>query len=528
MFRAARYIRAGNLFLAVALVATACGSTVPNTQQQAAEEAAAEGLSVPEGGLGGGGGGLGGGGFDGGGVSSGGTVGGAGSAVGGSAAGGTTGGSAAGGSSGSSAGGTSAGSTGADGQGVTASEISIGLLVARDVSAGNRALGAGGATGIDQQRAWQALVDDVNKRGGFAGRKVKPVYHEYSATSEKTVDQVAQEACSTWTQDNKVFAGIGNLETENFQACMHEGGAALINQTTIRVFYDDSLFPKYPYFVAPMSIDLDTQSRALVEGLVKGNYFGKGMKLGLVTFDDPNFARATRDSLIPALQRHGIKLTDIARLHMPAGYSEYPQLSSDAQNAALKFKSEGITHVMLHDLGAGIAIFFMQHAEKQQYRPRYGLTSQSGGSILASTMPASDSRAQLRGARGIGWAPIADLTAQDDPNSKAPQNRQRCIALMRDNGVEMSSRNAEGTATQLCDGFWFLEAAIESGGQTINLDNLVNGFNKLGSGGYKPGITFLTRVSAEVRDGAGAVANVAYVPDCNCFKYTSKPYRVPN
>ncbi len=522
MSSAIKSIRAAHVLVALALVAAACGSTVPVTQQEAAEEAAAEGLDVPGGGAGGGG--LGGGDIGGGGLS-GGTTGGGGTAVGGTAAGGTSGGSA-GGYSGST--GTSGAAAGATGQGVTANTISIGLLVARDVSAGNAALGVEEATGIDQRRAWEALIADVNKRGGFAGHKVKPVFHEYSATSEKTLDQNASEACSTWTEDNKVFAGIGNLETENFQACMKKGGAALINQTTIRVFYDDRIFPKYPTFVAPMSIDISTQSKALVNGLAQQKYFGKNMKLGLVTFDDPNFAYATEHSLKPALRRHGIKLTDIARVHMPANDTELQQTSSDTQNAALKFKSEGITHVMLHDLGAAIAIFFMQHAEKQQYRPRYGLTSQSGGTILASTMPESDSDAQLRGARGIGWVPMADLSAQEDPNSKAPKNRQRCIALMRKNGVGMSSRNAEGTAVQLCDGFWFLEAAIEAGGETINLDSLIGGVDRLGSGGFSPGMTFLTRVSAEVRDGGGAVANVSYDPDCNCFHYTTKPYRIPN
>jgi hypothetical protein len=308
---------------------------------------------------------------------------------------------------------------------------------------------------------------------------------------------------------------------------MERGGAALINQTTIRVFYDERLFPKYPTFVAPMSIDLNTQSKALVEGLVKQKYFGKNAKIGLVTFDDPNFAYATQQSIIPALRRRGLKLADIARLHMPANYAELSQTSTDAQNAALKFKSEGITHVMLHDLGGAIAIFFMQHAEKQAYRPRYGLTSQSGGTILAGVL-GPDADNQLHGARGIGWVPMADKAADEDPHSKASKTRQRCIALMRKANVEMSSRNAEGTAIQLCDGFWFTEAAIEAGGRTINLDSLLDGVNRLGRGGYVPGMTFMTRVSQKVRDGAGAVANVSYYDGCNCFRYTTKPYAIAN
>ncbi len=521
---AARTIRWAQLLAVMALVAAACGSTVPTTQQQAAEEAASEGVGISGGGLGGSAGGAGGSGELGSGGIAGGEVGSTGT-TGGSGTTGVAGGSSAGG--GVAAGG-SGGSAGAAGQGVTADSISIGLLVGKDISAGNRALGAGSATGIDQRRAWEALVEDVNKRGGFAGHKVKPVFHEFSATSDKTLDQIAQEACAAWTQDNKVFAGIGNLETEQFQACMEQGGAALINQTTIRAFYDERLFGKYPHFVAPMSIDLNTQSTALVNGLVKQNYFGSKAKIGLVTFDDPNFAYATERSIVPALRRHGLKLTDTARLHMPSGYPEYPQLASDANNAALKFKSEGITHVLLHDIGGGIAIFFMQAAEKQEYRPRYGLTSQSGGTILAGVLRDSGAKEQLRGARGIGWAPIADEHPDDDQHKDGSANRRRCIALMHKANVEMSSRNAEGTAIQLCDGFWFLQTAIEAGGNPINLDTLIAGVDRLGSNGFIPGITFMTRVSSEVRDGAGAVANVSYYDKCNCFKYTSKPYAISN
>ena len=513
------------LVIVVTLITAACGSTVPSQEQQLAEQAAEGGVAVDNGGLGTSGTGTGSLGSDDFGSSdfSGGTTG-SGGAIGGSDS-GSVGGSSGSGSIGGS---SSGGGVDSTAHGVTASTITLGLPVAEDVSAGNQALGAGGATSIDMRRAWEAIVEDTNKNGGIQGHKVRAVYHTYSETSDQTEDQKAAEACTNWTQDHDVFAAlITGFETYNMSACMEQAGRAVVNGTAIRSFFDERFFPKYPHTVVPFGADLNTQSTALVEGLVKQDYFSKGAKVGLLTFDDPPFVYATERSLQPALKRHGIELTDWVRLHGPKSYPEYGQFSSEVGNAAVKFKSEGITHVMILDIGANIAFFFMQAAERQQFRPRYGLTSQSGGTALAELL-GDDARNQLKGSRSIGWAPAIDLQAEDDPNSKANEPRKRCLALMHKAGVEMSSRNAEGIAATLCDEMWFLKATLEAGGRTITLDSFLAGVDEIGTSYVSAVTPFGINVSDSRHDGLGAVASMSYVSDCNCFKYTSKPYAIPN
>ncbi len=515
-------IRKASLVAVIALIAAACGSTVPTSTQQAAEDAAEEGLAVEDGGVGGLGGGSD---FDSGGLAEG-SAGSGGTALGDSGSGGLGGGTGGAGGSGGSIGGGSGVDSPA--HGVTASTITLGLPVVEDISAGNQALtGGNAATGIDYKRAWETIVKDINEGGGIGGHKVKPVYHRSSAVSQKTSDQVAQEACTNWTQDHEVFAALAGYETENFHVCMEKAGAAIISGTSIRSYFDERFFPRYPHTIVPFGADLNSQADALVNGLVKMGFFEKEAKLGLLTFDDPSFVHATQQNLIPALRRRGLELTDWVRLHRPRSYGEYGQFSSEANNAAVRFKSEGITHVMTLDIGANIAFFFMQAAEKQQYRPRYGLTSQSGGSALADLL-GGDADAQLAGARSIGWAPAIDLHAEDDPNSEANAPRKRCLKLMRKAGVEMSSRNAEGIAMTLCDQMWFTEAALEAGGRTITLDSLLAGVDRLGTS-YVSAITpFGTSVSDSRHDGLGAVADMSYIAKCNCFRYTSKPYAIPN
>jgi ABC-type branched-subunit amino acid transport system substrate-binding protein len=413
--------------------------------------------------------------------------------------------------------------------GVTATSIRLGLPVVEGFNTGSRGLAGGNSpTGVNYRAAWEALVKDINERGGIAGHKVDPVYHSVDLVSSKTTDQRANEACAAWTEDKQVFAAlVHQIETESMIACIEEGGAATVSGQTVRAYYDERVFTRYPHFLVPFGIDLNTQATAMIENLVKQKYFGSGAKIGLVTFDHPSFKYATEKSLIPALSRRGLELSDTAALHFPTTYSEYSQLSSEASNAALRFKTNGITHVVILDLGQNAAYFFMQAAERQAYRPRYGLTSQSANSGLASQLGPADARAQLQGARSIGWVPIVDTVPADDPHAEGYPPRKRCTDLMRKHGVEMTSRNAEGQALNLCGQLWFTEAALEITGNAISLDSLLAGVDRLGSS-FAPTNVFLTRMSKTIHDGSGAVASMSFIDECACFRYTSRPYSIPD
>ena len=502
------------LLVVVALIVAACGSTVPTVQQQAAEEAAVGGVAIDNNGVG----------TDGSLDSSGdlgssgvaGSTSGSGSAIGG--AGGTTvGGSSVSGTSTGGGGGSSA-------PGVSSEKISLGIPIVVGGTVGNQSIGAGAASGIDSERGWKALIEDINKRGGIAGHEVEPVYHKVDLVSNKSSQQQSEEACADWTQDHKILAAmVGDTAEETIFACLEKAGAVAVAGNTIGNFWDSRFYPRYPHAVAPFSIDLNQQSKTMVDGLVRQHYFSKDAKVGLILFDLPGFSYAVDHSLIPALKQHGLELTDKVTIHYPNSYNEYGQMSSELSSAAVKFKTEGITHVMILDLRANNAIFFMTAAEKQEYRPRYGLTSQSGNSGLAEIL-GDDARAQLHSARSIGWTGPTDLRAADDPWQEGVSTRRRCISLMRKNGVEISSRNTEVIALLMCGSLWYTEAAVEAGGATISNDSLVAGARRLSSNYVSP-LTFLVRMTNDVH-GVGAIADMAFIDKCTCFRYTSDPYRV--
>ena len=515
-----RFVAVGSI---AALMAAACGSTVPASQQVALNNGA-EGLgsglstsSLPPGahvndkgqivdahgnviGNTSGGGSL--------------------AGTGGTTSGDT--GSSVGGSGGSSDVATSG--VGSNGPGITSKTIALGLGAVTGSAAGNQSIGAS-AAGIDYDRAWTVLVDYTNQHGGIGGLRIVPVIHNISAVSSESFAQQEQEECNDWTQDHHVFAGLEQPRTTTILACMQKAGGVNVSSSTIETLTNTPDHEQWPYYIEPTAMDLDTAAGAMVRGIAQENYFSKNEKLGLVTYDDPRFKYAQAHGLEPALRSIGVKLDDTAYLHLPSSYPEYGQLSNDAANAVLKFSGEGIDHVMFIDANALCAFFFMTAAARQGYTPRYGLNSESGNTLLAAQFQNQhDARDQLHGAISIGWASLSDTRPEDDPEAKNP-TRRLCLSVMNKGGVQMKDRNAEGQALELCDVLWSFKAEAEATGSPLNQTTFLKGVAKVGSS-YNPGTVLASTTTSSIHAGSSAVANMRFYDDCTCFKYVTKPYSI--
>ena len=87
-------------------------------------------------------------------------------------------------------------------KGVTADTITIGVSYLDFVFL-NEQFGISGWG--DQEGVWQALIDDLNNRGGINGRKVEAVYDGYKVTQPED----AARSCTALTEDFEVFAVLG-------------------------------------------------------------------------------------------------------------------------------------------------------------------------------------------------------------------------------------------------------------------------------------------------------------------------------
>ena len=102
------------------------------------------------------------------------------------------------------------------GPGVTADTVKIGVtLINYDLI---KDLPDVSEVRLDQQAIYQAFIDNVNKHGGIAGKKIVPVYKLYIPVGSAGLITI----CTALTEDDNVFATIGTYfdTSGDAQLCM--------------------------------------------------------------------------------------------------------------------------------------------------------------------------------------------------------------------------------------------------------------------------------------------------------------------
>ena len=431
--------------------------------------------------------------------------------------------------------GATASGGGASAQGVTDTAIKVGLAYDKNAGALNTAFGFAGIGQIDQRKAYEAIIDHINKTGGVGGRKLEPVYFVSDQLSGKTAEQNAQEACATWTQDNKVFATF-STGTTTLISCLNKAGVVQVGSSAGLLTSQD--LAKFPLVVEIGVPATDSLGRFVVEDLVAQGFYREGrapattlapLKYGLVAYDSPAF-KAGAATMKAALAENGLKLSEevyIARAETP---DDIAREANDIRAAALRFKERGITHVQfLQTNNAFLGLTFFQSADKLDYRPRYGLTSADGAQALIGTLDAGGdgtSRRQFEKAVGMGHLPLRDVPVADYTGDAESPELRKCkevLASAADGGFSDGARNKESIAAYVCDTAFYFKAAVEAGGPVVNTTSWKAGVSKITQMGSAT--TFLLRTEKQ-RDAPGAVRSFGYFTDCSCFHYTGPTRRV--
>ncbi len=209
--------------------------------------------------------------------------------------------------------------------GVTATKIYVGMIYAVNQDALNQAAGANGISVGDTKAEGNAIVDDINRHGGIAGRKLVPVWQSFDSTSTRAVDQQYASICSHFTQDNpRVFAAVGQ-GTASYRACLAKAGVVQLDADLPGI--SDAEFDKYPTLVEMGYPRLTRVAEAQLRAMVAQDYFapwnttagapaaaGKA-KVGILTYDSPAFRAPVDRVLIPELKRLGYDPgDDVARI----------------------------------------------------------------------------------------------------------------------------------------------------------------------------------------------------------------------
>lgn len=373
-----------------------------------------------------------------------------------------------------------------------------------------------GSTG-DIRAQMAAIAADINRRGGLAGRRISLVQHKFdTAQTLNDPNTAAQAACADWTQDHKVFAVVmPDVVNDTLLRCLHKANTPVVNaggfaNLQLERFYQPT-YSAYPTFFNVGTMLGETFDRIAIRRLVERRFFqtwdtvagapgSAPMKLGVLVPDSAGGETALR-SITAQLARHGIKPTDVVR-HS----TNVANRAAESSNAVLRFRTDGITHV-IGDMG----VVFMQNAENQHYRPRYLIPFFPA--IFAANAPSG----QLQGAMAEEGLPAVATDAAHDPGDPSPASKY-CKKVMAAAGLPYTDRTTLHTMLSQCDSLYSLKAAIDQGG-VLSKQGLVKGFESLGS--RNSAVTWGSFFSPTQHASATVLRDMSFQAACKCFFFTS-------
>lgn len=390
------------------------------------------------------------------------------------------------------------------------SPVEVGFLVTQDIGGEAKNLGYSGLSTGDGGEEARAAVALVNSKGGIAGHPIQPVIDDINPESYS--ESTFQAACSQFFQDNHVSAVVSILDASVLRACAAQHDAPLLSTAPYSV--DSATLQANPLLVLTYQMVVQDDAAALTDALIKEGFFDETNPLtkpviGLVTNDDPEYSSA--QGIVSAhLKAAGLALRDSFAMPPDNDNSDIALASEDGQAAALRFKSEGIDHVIFVDENGFGMSWFAVGARSDAYYPRLGLSTLEEPSLE----PAVLNPQQLEGSEGIGWAPVIDTSVQNQPDLGS--HGALCRTAMSKAGIDMSVAATRLAALPVCDAVFLLSAAWSDG--KIGGAGFASGLAGLGSG-YQSSVTFASDY-ARSRAAARAFRAIAYNDPCNCYLYS--------
>jgi ABC-type branched-subunit amino acid transport system substrate-binding protein len=415
------------------------------------------------------------------------------------------------------------------------SEIFIGFIYTGNGDSANSAVGAAISRG-DERQNFRAVIDAINEKGGVAGRKLVPVFHAQDAQSSEPNASQDQAACSTFTEDTKVFA-VGSIGiTDTFSACLAKAGVLQITSGPL-IFYDDAYMRRFSTFFN-FRLTQERMMRALVPALQRQGYFSgwdanlgraaQGQaKVGIVTLDPPEFVRPVEKTLLPTLAKAGQPVDSklIFRIAYAATTKQAGGTAADVQSAVLRLRDAGATHVIVQDATAFMTLTFLNAARNQRYFPRLGVNSGSG--IQALFDSGAVDGAQFNGAVGLGWLPNIDLPAGQGTKLLTSATKECLDNNKKRTGQRFTSTNATQIALNACDSVNGIVEAIRNAGPTINVTTGKAGAGKIGGSLRTAGIP-KAFFGPQRHDALETGFDLFWDSGCSCAKYRDRGRQIPS
>ncbi|HVV77224.1 MAG TPA: hypothetical protein VHC43_14430 [Mycobacteriales bacterium] len=391
--------------------------------------------------------------------------------------------------------------------------IQIGFVT---TSVGNaQSLGVNAGSSYSDQSMFSALVAEYNKHGGLDGHPIVPVYGATDTASSNWANQF-QSVCAKFTQDNHVQAVIGYVFVflPSFERCLANAHVAHLYGGYQPGDVVDQR--QYPTLVSTANPTTDGAWLTVLDGASRSGLLAKGTKIGLLIDTCADGDRAYSRSVEPWLKAHGLSYQTVIG-NCAQGSTDVSSAVTAVGNAELRFASSGVKVV----LGSGPELLvFMEAAQTQGYQPQY-LTA-VGGAALEANAPTS----QLKNLHGYGWLPAVDVDPDHQPAARTPQQKA-CLAMLVKHGLQAKQYNDFMTAYAACDGLDLYAKALAAGASTpIQVAQDVAAVESSFTGA----LTYdgKLRATSVQHGGPGVYRQYAWTAGCSCLTYQGPTYPIPS
>lgn len=255
---------------------------------------------------------------------------------------------------------------GATDKGVTATTITIGVIIYTTGSA-NSLINL--PAPADWEKAYTAVFDAVNKKGGLACRKLVPKFYV-----DNVLDSNAEHSLCLQAAQDKVFALFNNPFATAEQTCPAKEHIPNFWATPPHT-HDVA---QYVPYILSYQADFDRLIHLYVRGAYDLGWFNGMKKLGIIEqscFPDENTDIANELTAI------GIDPGKASIFNYGCSSAPVNDPVTD-QQAAIQFKSAGVTNVM--NVGYASDVGFSNGADSQNYHPKFAHMEDASGQAIAS------------------------------------------------------------------------------------------------------------------------------------------------
>jgi ABC-type branched-subunit amino acid transport system substrate-binding protein len=187
-----------------------------------------------------------------------------------------------------------------------------------------------------QERYYKAFADDINKHGGIGGRQVELVIHSFCPITSGQ----ASTACTTFTEDDKVFAVIGLIFDPSGagQTCV-----AKQHKTPLLTYLvSQAIIKKAPPGLMILAGATQERTDSVIVKLLKAQSTLAGKKVAVLAGSANK--KAVETALVPGLESLGIPMGTTALLNIGTT-GDTASAQSQLDGFIERWKSEGVNAV---------------------------------------------------------------------------------------------------------------------------------------------------------------------------------------